>query len=631
MIFRRAIVAYLLILSSLTLIPVSVYLTTPTAHAMIPFTSYQDIQAFIHTSGCGSPTPSSYNRGGLTTGPATAGPAAQSNTASSQSPTHSETNQQVSGVDELDTVKNDGQYVYTITNNIVAIVQAYPTIDARLLSRVAAHGTLQGIFELDNTLVIVSEIPGYSYPYHTGDPPVPAQGTGASQPGNIAQIYPIQFSGTTSLFVFDISNHANPVITTRVDVNGTLAGARLIGNDVYLVATQQVFCYSELLLPEQIVNGQVVKATPTQVYHSDVVDQGYSFTTIIGFDTTQNDPSPAAKIYLIGTTSTIYVSLHDIYLTQPVWSQSQQTIVHRISIDGLAITYQATGAVPGHVLNQFSMDEYNGYLRIATTNCCSQSGGPEPLAYAPVSQQETNVYVLDKSLHSTGKLEGLSPGEQVYSARFMGDKAYLVTYKRTEPLFVIGLQDTPKPHVLGQLNVTGVSDYLQPYDETHLIGIGQSGTDVAWENAVRFTGIKISLFNVTDPNQPSETGRYLIGGPGSSSPAINDHKAVLFDRTLNLLVIPVEVTAQPQNATYWYSDQPIWQGAHIFNITPDNGIVFKGGITQLPNGQLPTWQDSNLFITRTLYIGNVLYTISNNMVRMNNLTDFSEVSSVSLA
>ena len=623
--------AYLLILSSLTLIPVSVYLTTPTAHALIPFTSYQDVQAFIRTSGCSSSTPVLYNRGALTPGPTTSVFGANSNSASSQSPTHSETNQQVSGVDELDNVKNDGQYIYTITNNTVAIVQTYPATDARLLSRVSVSGTLQGIFVVGNRLVIVSEISGYSYPYYSGGAPLPALGTGASQPGNIAKIYPIQFSGTTTLFVFDISNHANPMITTRVDVNGTLAGARLIGNDVYLVTTQPVFCYGKILLPEQIVNGQVVKATPTQVYHSDVVDQGYSFTTIVGFDTTRNNPSPSAKIYLIGTTSTIYVSLHDIYLTQPIWSQSQQTIVHRISINGLAITYQATGAVPGHVLNQFSMDEYNGYLRIATTYCCSQSGGPMPLAHAPVSQQETNVYVLDRSLHSTGKLEGLSPGEQIYSARFVGDKAYLVTYKRTDPLFVIALQDPFRPAVLGQLDVTGVSDYLQPYDEMHLVGIGQAGTDVAWENAVRFTGLKISLFNVTDPKQPTETSRYLIGGPGTSSPAINDHKAVLFDKTLSLLVIPVEITAQPQDTTYLYSYQPVWQGAYVFNITPDNGIIFKGGITHLQNGQLPTWQDNNLFITKTLYIGNVLYTISNNKVQMNSLSDLLEIGSVSLA
>src|SRR6266487_11407 len=434
MILNRATVAYLLILSSLTLIPVSVYLTNPTAHAMIPFTSYQDLREFIHANGCSSSTPMLYNRGALTPGPTTSVFGANSNSASSQSPTHSETNQQVSGVDELDTVKNDGQYIYTITNNTVAIVQAYPATNAALVSKVTVNGTLQGIFTVDNRLVVVSQEPGYPYAYYGGGAKPPTLDTGIAKPSGIATIYPIGFSGTTSLFVFDINNHASPVLTTRVEVNGTLAGARLIGNYVYLVATQPVFCYGEILLPEQIINGQVVRATPVQVYHSDIIDQGYSFTSIVGFDATQGSPSTTAKIYLIGTTSTIYVSLHDIYLTQPVWSQSQQTIVHRISIDGLAIAYMATGAVPGHVLNQFSMDEYNGYLRIASTNCCSQNGGPMPLAYAPVSQQETNVYVLDKGLHTTGRLEGLSPGEQIYSARFMGDKAYLVTYKRTDPL-----------------------------------------------------------------------------------------------------------------------------------------------------------------------------------------------------
>jgi inhibitor of cysteine peptidase len=536
----------------------------------------------------------------------------------------------VSGVDELDTVKNDGQYVYTITNNTVAIVQAYPTANARLVSKVNVDGALQGLFVVGTKLVIVSQIPEYPYPYYGGGAAPPPLGLGAAQPSNIATIYPIQASATTSLFVFDISNHANPVITTRVQVNGTLAGARLIGSYVYLVATQPVFCYGEIILPERIVNGHVVISTPSQVYHSDIIDQGYSFTTIVGLDTYQINPDPATEVYLVGTTSTIYVSLHDIYLTQPVWSQSQQTIVHRINIAKLAITYEATGAVPGHVLNQFSLDEYNGDLRIATTNCCGQTGGPIPLAHSPVNQQETNVYVLSQSLHIIGKLERLSSGEQIYSARFMGDKAYLVTYKRTDPLFVITLQDPTRPALLGQLNVTGVSDYLQPYDETHLIGIGQSGMDVAWENAALFTGLKISLFNVTDPSQPAETSRYLIGGPGTSSPAISDHRAVLFDRSLNLLVIPLEITAQSQNAGSWYGYQPIWQGAYVFNITPDHGIVFRGGITQLQNGQLPRWQ-KDPFITRTLYIGNVLYTISNDAVQMNSLTDLSEISSVSLA
>ena len=598
---------------------------------MVPFTSYQDLQEYIHTTGCATSPPGPYVWGVRAPTPSTAGYSTQSNSGSSSTPNHSETNQQVSGVDELDTIKNDGQYIYTITNNSVAIVQAYPATEAKLVSRFTVNGNLQGMFVLGNRLVVVSQIYGYS-PLGEGLI-VPTVSSGAHQASGIASIWPIGFSGTTSLFVIDISNHSNPIITTRVDVNGTMAGARLIGNDVYLIATQSVYCYGKILVPEQVVNGQVVAFTAAQIYHSDIIDQGYSFTTVIALDATQSNPNPTARIYLIGSTSTIYVSLHDIYLTQPSWAQNGQTIIHRVSIDGLAINYEATGIVPGHILNQFSMDEYNGYFRVATTSCCTSSPGPQPLWIVSTSQQETNVYVLDKSLHTVGKLEGLSPGEQIYSARFMGDKAYLVTYKRTDPLFVIGLQDPSKPTVLGQLSITGVSDYLQPYDEKHLIGIGQSGTDVAWENAIRFTGLKISLFNVTDPNNPIETSRYVMGGPGTSSPAINDHRAVLFDKSLSLLVIPIEITAPQTNNTIWYPYQPIWQGAYVFNVTPDNGIMFRGGVTQLTSSQLSqlfTWPSYNHFITRTLYIGNVLYTVSNAAIQMNSLTDLSEISSVNI-
>ena len=628
---RNATIAYVLILASLTTIPASIVLTTPVTHAMIPFSSYQDLQEFVHGTSCASPAPGLYDGGGRAPIPSTAGYTAQSNNGASQTPSHSETNQQVSGVDELDTVKNDGQYIYTITNNSVAIVQAYPTTDAKFLSRFTVNGTLQGMFVDGNRLIVVSQL--YSY-YPLGEvSKVSTVAPGAPQVNGIATMWPISSSEITSLYIVDISDHSNPVVTTRVDVNGTMAGARLIGNDVYLIATQPVYCYGRILLPEQVVNGQAVDFAASQVYHSDIIDQGYSFTTVIGLDATQSNPNPTARIYLIGSTSTIYVSLHDIYLTQPSWGQNGQTIIHRISVNGLAINYQATGAVPGHILNQFSMDEYNGYFRVATTSCCTASAGPQPLWITTTSQEETNIYVLDKSLHTVGKLEGLSPGEQIYSARFMGDKAYLVTYKRTDPLFVIGLQNPTRPTVLGQLSITGVSDYLQPYDETHLIGIGQSGTDVAWENAIRFTGLKISLFSVTDPNNPLETSRYVVGGPGTSSPAINDHRAVLFDKSLNLLVIPIEITAQQTNNTMWYPYQPIWQGAYVFNVTPDGGIVFRGGITQLTSSQLSqlfTWPGYSHFITRTLYIGNVLYTISNAAIQMNSLTDLSEIGSVSL-
>jgi inhibitor of cysteine peptidase len=614
--------------------------TTTNQHVMVPFTTYEELHNFILTKSCNStevrnlynPTPAPVIPDTTTNGLNSGGPSAivtttalSSGTSTSASPSHSQTNAQVAGVDELDTVKNDGIYIYTVTNNTVAIVLAYPYNQAKLMAHVSVNGSLQGIFVDGNRLVVVSQqYQQYPSPY-----------TGTLQPGMGASIavYPIylNIAQTTSLSIFDISVHSNPVLTTTLVVNGTLAGARLIGDYAYLVATQPVYCNGPIVLPENVVDGRALMMGIASVYHSDIADVAHSFTTVVGINVIQDNPTPSAKIFLIGTSSNIYVSTHQIYLTQPIWNQNEQTAVHRISIDGGSISYQATGTVMGHVLNQFSMDEYNGNFRIATTGY-----GPIPAtstgSVASSYLQHTNLYVLDSGLHIIGKLEGLSPGEAFYAARFLGDRAYLVTFQRMDPLFVIGLQDPTQPKVLGQLNVSGVSDYLQPYDETHLIGFGKSSQNVTWENAALFQGLKLSLFDVTDPSHPIDTSDYFVGDRGSDSPALTDHKSVLFDQSLNLLVIPLTIALNQTNATCtWCYNPPVWQGAYVFTVTVSNGIVLRGNVTQIPTGQLPTWNNSGFFVTRALYIGNVLYTISNNMVKMNSLSDLTELNSVSLA
>ncbi len=613
--------------------------TTPTVtnqHVMVPFTSYEELQSFILTKSCNStevrnlynPTPAPVIPDTTTNDLRISGLSASFTTAAgastSATPSHSQTNAQVAGVDELDTVKNDGTYIYTVTNNTVAIVLAYPVTDAKLLAHVSVNGSLQGIFVDGNRLVVVSQqYQQYPLPYATLQ-----SGMGAS-----IAFYPVFFNvpQTTSMSIFDISNHSNPVLTTTLVVNGTLAGARLIGDYAYLVATQPVYCNGPILLPENVVDGRPMMMGIASVYHSDIADVAHSFTTVVGINVTQVNPTPAAKIFLIGTSSNIYVSVHQIYLTQPIWSQAEQTAVHRISIDGGSISYQATGTVSGHVLNQFSMDEFNGNFRIATTGygpIPATSTGDVVSSYV----QRTNLYVLDSGLHIVGKLEGLSPGEQFYAARFMGDRAYLVTFQRMDPLFVIGLQDPTQPKVLGQLNISGVSDYLQPYDETHLIGFGKSSQNVTWENAALFQGLKLSLFDVTDPSHPIDTSDYFVGDRGSDSPALTDHRSVLFDQSLNLLVIPLSIALNQTTATCtWCYNPPVWQGAYVFNVSVSNGIVLRGNVTQIPTGQLPTWNNSGFFVTRALYIGSVLYTVSNNMVKMNSLSDLTELNSVSLA
>src|SRR3989449_2358099 len=267
------------------------------------------------------------------------------------------------------------------------------------------------------------------------------------------------------------------------------------------------------------------------------------------------------------------------------------------------------------------MDEYNGHFRVVTSSNSWSNG-------------MTNLYVLDLSMKIIGRLDGISPGVTLHAARFMVDKAYLVTFKRMDPLFVIDLKDPTKPSVLGQLNVTGVSDYLQPYDSSHLIGIGNSAQNVAWENAALFLGLKLSLFDVTDPHKPVDLSDFTIGERGTNSPALTDQKTVLFEKSLNLLVIPIEVWGQPPASGsyegYYPYSQAISQVAYVFHVSPENGIVFIGAISHFPDQVPVNLAVSAYYVTRSLYIGNVLYTISSAMVKMNSLADLSPLGSVNL-
>jgi uncharacterized secreted protein with C-terminal beta-propeller domain len=250
---------------------------------------------------------------------------------------------------------------------------------------------------------------------------------------------------------------------------------------------------------------------------------------------------------------------------------------------------------------------------------------------------QNNVYVLNMALNITGSLESLAPGERIYSARFMGERGYLVTYKQVDPLFVIDLSDPENPRELGYLKVTGYSDYLHPYDETHIIGIGKETTDAgtfAW-----YQGVKISLFDVTDVSQPVEISKLEIGDRGSDSPVLRDHKAFLFDKSRNLLVMPileakVDVTKYSEEELAWAYGEPVYQGAYVFDMSLDQGIELRGQITHVENITDPEqgyyYYYSPFAVERSLYIGDVLYTISQAKIMMNSLEDLAYINEVEL-
>ena len=356
------------------------------------------------------------------------------------------------------------------------------------------------------------------------------------------------------------------------------------------------------------------------------------------------------KTFLLGSSQSLYASTGNIYLAsihfayQPFLRTSlsladneQMMIIHKISVDGSDITYQGKGEVPGRILNQFSMDEYDGFFRIATTAGNNWQEG---------MQTSNNIYVLDDDLEQVGSIENIAPGEEIYSARFMGEKAYLVTFKKIDPFFTIDLSDPSNPEILGKLKIPGYSDYLHPLDENHIIGIGKETVEALEEEEWRdidfswYQGLKLALFDVSDFENPVELSKVVIGDRGTDSPALWDHKAFLYDAEKSLLVIPVslyeideDIKKQQGNYTGSIYGDFTFQGAYVYDLTVENGFQLKGTISHLSqedmqkSGFYPYYEKS---ITRSLYINEYLYTISQGMVKVNDLDTLEPETSIIL-
>jgi len=533
---------------------------------------------------------------------------------------HSTTNIQVAGVDEADIVKTDGVYIYLASGNKTIIVRAYPPDQAQVLSEIELEGTVIGIFINEDKLVVFEEETPY-YLYYD-DMPVVRE----------SDIMPY-ISPTIAIKVYDVSDRANPQLTREISANGQYISSRMIGDYTYVVVNEPVYEEEgEVNLPKIHCGGNETEIPAEDIYYSDVSDYYYMYTTIIALNTLNDDQEPTYEAILLGASSTLYVSPNNIYLTFPVWGtdmlgrevwDSPRTSIHRLHIEGDAIEYVASGEVPGMVLNQFSMDEYDGYFRVATTTYGEATGN--------------HVYILDMDLNLVGSVEDLAPGETIYSARFMGERGYLVTFKQVDPLFVIDLSDPNNPRELGYLKVTGYSDYLHPYDENHIIGIGKETTDAgefAW-----YQGVKISLFDVSDVGNPREISKLEIGDRGTDSPVLWDHKAFLFDKSRNLMVMPlllaeVDVSDYPDGVPSWAYGEPVWQGAYVFDISVDDGLQIRGRITHIDDlselEQGYYYYYSPFAVERSLYVDDVLYTISQAKIKVNSLEDLAYINQVEL-
>jgi inhibitor of cysteine peptidase len=584
---------------------------------------------------------------------AVAAPQAADTTASGKD--FSETNVQVQGVDEADIIKTDGDYIYTIAQGNIVIAKAYPAEDAEILSTTKLSNFYPQELFIDNDKLLVFGSSSYTFE-SSQEQGEPAEGQAEPAQGDIvsekmvasirAPDYYPNYRSFMTVKMYDISDRENPELIRNVDFEGSYLTSRKIGDYAYFVVNSYPSYWDKRPLCEDIVPMYRDSSSDKEPKLEDMkpiakcVEIGYiepiqaeNFITVASISMA-DDNADINKEVIVGSGQNVYASLENLYIAQTAWPRYnaigdlaedfvEKTVITKFGLDNGEIDFLAKGEVKGTILNQFSMDEYDTNFRIATTI----SG------YVDNKDTSTNnMYVLDKDMKVVGELEGVAPGESIYSVRFMGKRGYMVTFRHVDPLFVIDLSDPQNPSVLGKLKIPGYSDYLHPYDETHLIGIGKEvdasidADKIHTEGAVYYTaiqGVKLAIFDVSDVENPVEMYKEVIGDRGTESPAATDHKAFLFDKEKGILVIPMTVAelkpGQPKNMEGEYT----FQGAYVYNINLEDGFKLRGRVTQYDDNE--TFAKAGYYfrgdysIKRNLYIDNVLYTLSDSRLQLNDL------------
>ncbi|MDD9312192.1 beta-propeller domain-containing protein [Cytobacillus firmus] len=518
---------------------------------------------------------------------------------------YSVTNVQVSGIDEADLIKTDGTHIYKISENKVQIIKAVPADKMELESQLTFTGGFSPyqLFIEDSQLIVL----GHSYK----DIPEPI-GKASSE----KKIAPAFQSAKT--IVYNIENKQKPKLIREADIEGSLLASRLMDGKVYLITSYR----PEYWILERNENADLrpryydtAESKEQQIVDYNEIkyfpgSQNANYINIAVLDLKRGREPLAVTSYL-GSGNEFYMSKNNVYLAATHYNNEiiadrqmphPDTSIYKFNIKDGKVKFQTSAEIKGTVLNQFSMDEYNDNFRVVTT---------KGEAWDERTPSSNSLYILDENLKQIGQLEDLAKGERIYSARFMNDRIYMVTFKETDPLFVIDGSNPEKPYVLGELKIPGFSNYLHPLDENHLIGFGHDtkitgGKGVGSQPVITTDGVKISLFDVSDTTNPVEKDTEIIGGRGTYSPLNYDHKALLADKKKNLYGFPISIY---QNKEGSQSESIFdFQGALVYKITVQNGIELQSEIThQTEEAIYEEWEDA---IERLIFIGDCIYSIS---------------------
>ncbi len=553
---------------------------------------------------------------------------------------YSETNIQEVGVDEADIVKTDGKNIYQLTNNELVITKAYPADEMEILERITFNDGYSNnkmnlnpleLYVDDEHITVIAQMYGRGYWYTEKD------------------LDKMEHKDLILAIVYDVDSFE---LLRKVEIEGSYISSRKIDSSIYLVSNKYIYYRDNMddneimpLYRDTIVSDAYnCVSVEDMCYFPNFVDS--SCLLIAGFNV-ESDEKVQISSYL-GAGNEIYASKKSLYVTQPIYEKENyiteavnnliirdyystrdvKTNIYKFNINDGKTIYKGMGTVPGSLLNQFSMNEDGDYFRIATT---------EGNTWDETSKN--NLYVLDKDMKIVGELEGLAKGERIYSTRFLGDKCYMVTYQYVDPLFVIDLSDNENPRVLGELKIPGYSDYLHPYKENYLIGFGKD-TIVkeykAWDGSVEQTayevGLKMSLFDISDFENPKEVHSIKIGDRGSYSELSYNHKALLFDETKNIIAFPASVTKSDGSLSNGIPNygKTVFTGALVYGLDLEGeGFYLKGKISH-EEAENDLYYYSNNNINRILYIDNVMYTTSNSMIKANDINTFKEINKVEL-
>lgn len=512
---------------------------------------------------------------------------------------HSSTNVQVQGIDEADAIKTDGTYIYLISEAKVFITRAWPATSLDIIQELELdQGFYPSTLYVDEDYLVVIGMQQDEEPKLFDE-------------GSRRTFMPF-FNQSTRVLIYDIRDKDSISFSRDVSVDGYNAHSRKKGNYLYLLNSRSAYWALDQEEPERPWYKDSASGAEKRIADFDDIRYFpnaplHDYVIFAALDLSQG--TLEMDTYL-GWTQHMYMSHDNLYLAT---TDGTSTTIHRFAVDGLNLGYKGEGTVDGIPLNQFSMDEHNGYFRIATTD------------YADWQNITNKLYVLDGSMQVVGQINDIAKGEQIYSARFIGDKGYLVTFEMVDPLFVIDLANPRAPKILGELKIPGFSNYLHPLDENHLLGIGQD-TQVNSSEGREFVttkGMKLAIFDVSEVNNPKERHVELIGGQGTWSDALYNHKAVFFHE--GVLALPVSVTASRPADRWDYKVE--FAGALFYDVDLDTGFNQVGRVSHT-NGEQEMFYHSD--IRRIVQIEDVYYTVSLDQIMAHSAQDFQKLAELKL-